>query len=60
MNSHPAAFDGVPSLTDRMPNGFPEANDGWQIDQMIGANPVASLNLAIMMGVVVGWLIKRR
>lgn len=55
----------TPVMTDarsslRPASGGSDVNEGWQVDQMIGANPVASLNLALMMGVVVGWLIKRR
>lgn len=37
-----------------------ETTGGWQIDQMIGDNPIMSFNLALMAGAVVGWFIKRR
>lgn len=33
---------------------------GWQIDRLIETNPGASVQVALMLGVVFGWLIKRR
>ena len=31
-----------------------------EIERVIGAHPVLMLNLALLMGVTLGWLVKRR
>jgi len=59
MNSSPSVSLGV-SAQEKAFEDSSAVDPNWQVDQLIGANPVTSVNLALMMGMVVGWLIKRR